>query len=134
MSESMAFEGGCHCGAVRFRVEGKPLWVVHCHCDDCRNTSAAPVSTFVGVRDTDFTVTKGERRAYASSPGVARSFCAACGTPLTYEGARFPGEVHILIGALDEPARFTPRAHVHTVDQLPWLKMDDGLKRFTHSS
>ena len=30
-----------------------------------------------------------------------------CGTKLTFEGERWPGEVHVLVGTLDDPgARF----------------------------
>ena len=102
MSEASTIEGGCRCGAVRFRAEGGSLWVSHCHCEECRRSSGAPVSTFVGVRDTGFAFVAGTPGAYESSPDVVRKFCGACGTPLTYEAAVYPGEVHIMAGTLDE--------------------------------
>ncbi|MCZ6722258.1 MAG: GFA family protein [Proteobacteria bacterium] len=121
--------GGCMCGAVRYRVVGEPLWVNYCHCADCRRSSAAPVSVFAGVREDQFTVEQGEATHYASSPGVVRSFCATCGTPLTYQSSKFPGEVHVLIGSFDEPRNFTPTGHVLTAEQLPWLHISDDLPR-----
>jgi hypothetical protein len=117
------------CGGVRYRVTGAPLWVTYCHCADCRRSSAAPVSVFAGVREDQFTVEQGEATRYASSPGVVRSFCAACGTPLTYQSKKFPGEVHVLIGSFDEPEGFTPTGHVFTAEQLSWLHISDDLPR-----
>ena len=112
MSDASTIEGGCRCGAVRYRAEGEPLWVSHCHCEECRRSSGAPVSTFVGVRDTGFAFVAGTPGAYESSPHVVRKFCGACGTPLTYEAAVYPGEVHIMAGTLDEPETLAPERHV----------------------
>ena len=82
--------GRCRCGAVRFRAEGKPLWVAHCHCTDCRRTTGSPMTTYAGYPRDCFAFTSGLPTTYNSSPGVTRSFCGICGSPLTYEGARWP--------------------------------------------
>lgn len=42
------FDGGYLCGAIRIQVVGTPQTVVYCHCGDCRRSSGAPVTTFVG--------------------------------------------------------------------------------------
>ncbi len=122
-------EGACLCGAVRFRVTGAPLWVTHCHCTSCRRASGAPMSTWVGVQDAQFALLGGEPARVESSPGVTRSFCASCGTPLTYQAERYPGEVHVMIGAFDDPGAFTPTHHVWTSERVPWLHIEDGLPR-----
>ena len=36
-------EGGCYCGAIRYRIEGEPLHVNYCHCRMCQRLSGAPV-------------------------------------------------------------------------------------------
>ena len=125
--------GGCLCGAVRFAFEGTPLWVAHCHCRSCRRNTGAAVATFVGVRRDQFVYTKGMPIGYASSPGVRRSFCGACGTPLVYEAARCAEEIHFNIGAMDGPARFAPTVHVHVAERLPWLHIADDLPRYAAS-
>jgi len=43
-----AVEGGCRCGAVAFRARAEPTVVVYCHCRDCRRSSGAPISLWVG--------------------------------------------------------------------------------------
>ena len=121
--------GGCLCGAVRYAVDGEPLWVAHCHCQSCRRASGAAVLTFAGYRDHQFRLTQGEPQHYASSPGVTRSFCGRCGTPLTYEAERCPGEVHLTISSLDRPDRFAPTVHVFTAERIPWLELADDLPR-----
>ncbi len=86
MDEDQTFEGGCMCGAVRYKVSGEPFWIGHCHCASCRRHTGAPVVTFVALKEDQVAFTKGERRKYNSSPGVERAFCGQCGTPLTWEG------------------------------------------------
>lgn len=122
--------GRCNCGAVTFRVEGKPNWVAHCHCRDCRAQTGSPFTTFAGYPRERFAWTGAKPTAYNSSPGVARSFCARCGTPMAFEGERWADEVHIYVATLADPANLTPRAHVHFGQALPWIKLADGLPRF----
>ncbi len=123
-------EGGCLCGALRFEARGRPLWVAHCHCQSCRRNTGSAFATFVGFANEGFAYVAGAPKTYASSPGVTRGFCGACGTPLTYQAERYPGEVHVYVCTLDRPQDFVPRAHVHTGEQLPWLRLDDGLPRY----
>ena len=52
-----------------------------------------------------------------------------CGSPLTYEGERWPDQTHILVCSLDDPVALQPTAHVHTDEQLTWLHLADGLPR-----
>ncbi len=127
MSDTPTIEGGCRCGAVRYRAKGGSLWVTHCHCEECRRSSGAPVSTFVGVRTDGFTFVAGTPGAYESSPQVIRKFCGACGTPLTYEAAVYPGEVHIMAGTLDTPEGLVPERHVYVRERLPWMAIGDDL-------
>ena len=127
-------EGGCLCGALRFEARGKPLWVAHCHCRSCRRNTGSAFATFVGYGETQFRVIEGALHTYASSPGVARSFCGTCGTPLSYAAERHPGEIHLYVSTLDRPEVFEPGAHVHVGEQLPWLHLDDGLPRFQTTS
>ncbi len=122
--------GGCLCGAIRYEFEGRPDWVVHCHCATCRKHVSSPIATFVGVRRERFRLTRGEPRAYASSPGVRRSFCAACGSPIAYEADRVADEIHLYHGTLDDPKSLAPEAHVHAGEKLPWFEVDDRLPRY----
>lgn len=118
--------GRCLCGAIRYRAEGAPLWAAFCHCESCRRATGAPTTAYAGFRRERFAWLEGEPALFPSSPGVIRSFCARCGTPLTYEGARWPDEVHVLIGTLDHPERMTPQGHAFAEERLPWLHLAGG--------
>lgn len=127
---SEAEKGQCLCGAVKFEAEGKPMWVAHCHCHSCRRNTGCAVTTFVGLKQEQFRYVEGSPKSFTSSPGVSRSFCSDCGTPLAYEGEHCPDEIHIYVSTFDHPEVFAPTVHVFTAEQIPWLHMDDGLKRY----
>ena len=127
-------EGGCQCGAVRIRVREEPTTVVYCHCRDCRKANGAPVSLFVGYLAEQIETQRGTPRSYESSPGVRRSFCGECGSPLSYEDERLPGEIHIPVGVFDDPEVFEPGAHSWASQQLSWFELGDDLHRHPRSS
>jgi hypothetical protein len=66
---------------------------------------------------------------YQSSPDAWRDFCPTCGSQMTYRSSRFPDETHFYAASLDDPAIYTPTAHVHTDEILPWVHLNDGLTR-----
>jgi hypothetical protein len=117
----MELTGRCLCGRVRYRAAGAPIWVAHCHCESCRRATGAPLTTYAGFPAERFGYVAGEPATFASSPGVTRSFCGRCGTPLTYQGERWPGEVHVLVGTLDRPDMVTPTGEAFVEERLPWL-------------
>ncbi len=130
----MTHEGGCLCGAVRYRASGDPLWVAHCHCRSCRKSCGAAVLTFAGYAKGQVEIVAGAPTRFASSPGVTRSFCGRCGTPLSYEAERYPDEIHLTIGSLDKPEAFEPMGHVWTEDRIPWFDTADDLPRHARTS
>ena len=125
-------EGGCLCGAVRYRVGGKTR-VTHCHCLHCRKLGGAPYVTWVEAELTAFDWTDGTPAETSPRPGVTRTFCSACGSPLTYAHADRPGEIDVTAGTLDDPTGLTPDDHVWFDRRLPWVPADDGLPRFARS-
>ena len=80
-------EGGCFCGAVRYRIDGTLGRVTSCHCLHCRRTTGAPFVTWVEVEPSRFSIVGGTPSRYSSRPGVTRTPCPRCGTQLTYEQA-----------------------------------------------
>src|SRR2546421_13119826 len=90
-------EGGCLCGAVRYRVYGQAYGITHCHCKTCRRASGAPFVTWAGFDADKFTFTTGQPASHASSAHVMRTFCKRCGTPLTYQRADLPGSIDVTL-------------------------------------
>lgn len=124
-------EGGCHCGAQRYETHGAPNYVAYCHCDDCRRATGAPAVVYVVYPASSVTFLKGTRQIYTSSPGVSRTFCGACGTPLSYEAER-KGDVVIgfFSGTIDTPAAFPPQKHVFHREHVSWFDTADRLPRY----
>jgi hypothetical protein len=116
--------GRCLCGAVRYVAAGPPLWVAHCHCESCRRATGAPLTTYAGFAADRFAWTAATPATFASSPGVLRTFCGRCGTSLTYQGERWPGEMHVLAATLDRPEAVTPQHEAFAEERLAWLRLE----------
>lgn len=121
--------GRCLCGEIRYEFLGDPKWLSYCHCESCRRHTSSPVAAFVGLDRRQFRYTHGTPTRFASSPGVTRSFCGRCGSPMSFEGERWPDEIHLYAGTLSDPAEFAPREHVHVAEKLPWFEVSDTLPR-----
>ena len=123
-------EGGCQCGAVRYVAEGEPINSGICHCETCRRIASAPRLPFVGMPSAGFRFTRGAPVDYASSPGVTRSFCGRCGSPLTYRRRDTPGELDVMTVSLDNPSSVPPTFHVWTSEALDWDRLAGDLPAY----
>jgi hypothetical protein len=124
-------EGGCLCGAVRYRATGPGTNATLCHCVSCRRAAGAPLVAWVTFASANFAFTAAQPNAYHSSPPVVRTFCGRCGSPLTYVHADFPGEIDVTIASLDQPDDVAPRDHTWTSQQLRWMQGIAELRSFT---
>lgn len=127
-------EGGCLCGAVRYRVSGGPDHVVHCHCTMCRKAAGAPVTTWAVVQRDRLEWTKGEPAVYRSSAHAERGYCASCGGQLTFRSDKRPDDIDLSIGTLDDPATFPPQYHIWTSSKIPWLRLDEHLPAYEETA
>lgn len=119
-------EGGCACGALRYRLEREPLFVHCCHCTRCQRETGGPFAHHALVEFDTMRVVSGapEFAAVPSDSGtphhVAR--CPTCRTALWNEwGTRPAATRYVRVGTLDEPARLPPQAHIFTRSRQPWL-------------
>jgi hypothetical protein len=105
--------GGCRCGAVRFAIARPAEPATACHCESCRRVTSSPWVPWVTTRALRWT---GEPpRKFESSPGVTRTFCPTCGSPLTYTSVKEGGDIDVLVCCLDEPEAWPPVAHIWCV-------------------
>ena len=94
----MTTTGHCLCGAIQYEYEGEPLEAAHCHCESCRRQTSSPIATFVTVPKAALRFMRGQPKEFASSPGVLRSFCGACGAPIAYWTERRSDVVDLFAG------------------------------------
>lgn len=93
--------GGCQCGAVRFRIEGQLGDASICHCRMCQKATGGLFGPYVAAPPDKVTWTRGQPAHFQSSNKVRRGFCAACGTPLTFEYNE--QLISFALGAMDRP-------------------------------
>jgi len=125
--------GRCLCGGVTFEAGPKPLWTALCHCDSCRRAASAPLVAWMGF-PVETVRWIGKRSHYTSSKGVERSFCPTCGSPMSFESARWPGEIHLYAASRDDPAAYVPQLHCYYAERLAWLDIGDDLPKHAASA
>jgi len=128
--KEIILEGGCHCGAIRYRIEGPLPESGFCHCRDCQQTSGSPAQVWMDVRVANFKLTKGTPSIYESSETGRRNFCSKCGSQLFFSSIDEPDFVFPHVGCLDDPNLVQPASHIWTDRQLDWFKLDDKLPRY----
>jgi hypothetical protein len=123
-------EGGCQCGAIRYRLGGEAVMAAICHCTMCRRANATPAVAWVMFQESQVAFTRGRLTTYASSAGAMRGFCSSCGTQISFTADYIPGLIDITIGSLDRPEMMPPALHYWDSKRLPWLHFADDLPRF----
>ncbi len=132
MAEEM--EGGCACGAVRYRLASAPMFVHCCHCRDCqRQTGSAFVIN--ALIETDRIAVPGAAPEPVTVPTDSgrphRIFrCTGCGTALWSEYGGRHELRFVRVGTLDEPALVLPDVHIYVRSKLPWVRLPDGVAAF----
>ncbi len=130
---SVTLNGGCLCGDIRYHAGPILYPPTLCHCESCRRASGAHALGWFTVRSSDLTFVAGVPRLFESSPGVRRTFCGQCGTPLTYTCDARSGELDVTIGSLDEPSAVVPADHVWMEDAPAWDLAADGRPAYPRS-
>jgi hypothetical protein len=120
--------GGCVCGAVRIRVEGRPLLCGICHCFDCRKAHAAPFAAFVVFASEQVTLTKSDGSAidadavgaYDNGRGYLRHFCRACGSRIHGTNQQ-TSDIELHLGLFDETSLWAPSHECWVPRREDWL-------------
>ena len=124
----MTREGGCLCGAVRFRCEGEPLNVRICHCRTCQKAMGSPFYARALFDPRALTV-EGETAYYPSSEAIHRVFCKICGTRLFSRRSNGTA-VGIALATFDDRNAFAPTEHIWVSEKIAWVRLDDGLPQY----
>ena len=130
----MQVEGGCYCGAVRYRAEGEPLFKGQCHCRECQYSSGGHPNVVMAMPESGYAVTKGKpkefRRSDLENP-VTREFCETCGTHLLSRAPSLAGSVLLKVGTLDDPSVFGgPQMAIYTIDKQSFHQIPEGIPTF----
>jgi hypothetical protein len=127
-------EGGCLCGAIRYRVKALPIALSLCHCNSCRRAAGAPSVAWVVLHSNALEFVTGTPQLFRSSPGVVRSFCGRCGTSLTYQRELEPDTIDVTTASLDRADAFPPTREIWIGEKLVWEALNGAMPTFPGSS
>src|SRR5580658_6586879 len=131
---SRTLEGGCACGAVRYRLASPPMFVHCCHCRDCQRQTGSAFVLNALIETDRVVLLSGDAQASAVPTSSCKPHeiyrCPSCQVAVwsTYGGVqklRF-----VRVGTLDDAAALKPGVHIYVRSKLPWITLPEGVPAF----
>lgn len=125
-------EGGCACGAVRYRLTSDPLFTHCCHCLNCqRQTGSAFVINVLIEADRVQLLAGAPQPVEAPRDGSKQLIfrCPTCQVAVFSQYGR-PEVMFVRGGTLDQPSGIAPDVHIFTRSKLPWITLPDSVPAF----
>jgi hypothetical protein len=123
------FDGGCLCGAVRYRLSARPLAVNACHCTDCKKLTGATNLLMILTSREAFShqgdaIERYRKRADSGNEiDIVR--CVKCGVRMWHEPLSAPQFVFVAVGTLDDPSWAVPTSHIFARSVSPGVVVQD---------
>ncbi len=127
-------EGGCACGAVRYRLTSAPMFVHCCHCLDCQRQTGSAFVLNAMIETDRIELLQGSPEPVgvptdSSCPhDVYR--CPQCQTALWSDYGGRPFLRFVRIGTLDDPSALKPDVHIYTRSKLAWVGLPPEVPAF----
>jgi hypothetical protein len=130
---SVPREGGCSCGAVRYRLTAEPLFVNCCHCLNCQRQtgSAFVINVLIEAPEVELLAGAPQVSEVPRDDGSRQRIyrCPACQIAVfsvyTREEFRF-----VRAGTLDDPSSVAPDAHIYVRSKVPWVQIPAEVPAF----
>ncbi|HET6586587.1 MAG TPA: GFA family protein [Oleiagrimonas sp.] len=124
--------GSCLCGAITYTIHGELGPLAICHCSKCRKANGSAFLAAAQVSPDEFVLDDPQHylKSFESSPGVFRTFCGNCGSPLFSRRPGPPEVLRLRVGTLDTKLSQTPELHIFCADKAEWYEPDDAAPRF----
>ncbi|HEY2257561.1 MAG TPA: GFA family protein [Variovorax sp.] len=131
-SASFPLDGGCTCGALRYRMATPPLIVHCCHCRWCQRETGSAFALNAMIESDRLRLLAGQAEFVTtptlSGQGQKIARCGRCRIALWshYAGS---GEAlsFVRVGTLDAPDRLPPDIHIFTMSKQPWVRLDPAV-------
>ena len=130
---SVAREGGCSCGEVRYRLTSEPLFIHCCHCLNCQRQTGSAFVINLLIESDRVELLAGEPqqvdvpRDDGSEQQVFR--CPTCQVAV-FSHYWFSGVRFVRAGTLDDPSSAVPDVHIFTRSKLPWVTLPQSTPAF----
>ena len=123
----LPLDGGCRCGAVRYRVTRDPLFVFACHCTDCRQLTAGAFSLGMPVPRDGFAVLAGEPRRWTKTADSGKPshqfWCATCHGWTHTVAEHSPDAVIVRASTLDRSDWVRPVGQIFLRSGYHWARL-----------
>jgi len=127
-------DGGCACGAVRYRLGSAPMFVHCCHCCDCQRQTGSAFVINALIETDRIRLLSGAPVPMAVPTDSRRPHdihrCPACQTALWSDYGRRPALRFVRVGTLDTAAALSPDVHIFTRSKLPWVVLPPEVPAF----
>jgi hypothetical protein len=126
-------EGGCSCGAVRYRLLSEPLFTHCCHCLNCQRQTGSAFVINLLIETDRVELLAGAPQAVdvprddGSSQRIFR--CPVCQVAVYSQYGR-PEVRFVRGGTLDDPSQVSPDVHIFTRSKLSWVALPDAVPAF----
>jgi hypothetical protein len=126
-------EGGCACGAVRYRLASAPLFVHCCHCLNCQRQtgSAFVINLLIEADRVEMLASAPEAVEVPRDDGSAQRIfrCPECRVAV-YSAYGRPDVSFVRAGTLDEPRGVVPGVHIYTRSKVDWVQLPEDAAAF----
>ena len=130
---SDGLDGGCSCGAVRYRLRSEPLFVHCCHCLNCQRQTGSAFAINVLIEAGSVEIVAGDPRPVdvpRDDGSTQRIFrCPACQVAVYSEYTR-PQVWFVRAGTLDDPSQVSPDVHIYTRSKRDWIALPGSVPAF----
>jgi hypothetical protein len=128
------FPGHCACGAVRFRLTSRPMFVHCCHCRDCQRQtgSAFVLNALIETDRIELIAGQPHSVTVPTDSGQAHDIyrCPKCEVAVWSDYGRRPKLRFVRVGTLENPAALPPDIHIYTRSKLQWITLPEGVPAF----
>jgi len=122
--------GGCACGAVRYRLASRPMFVHCCHCHDCQRQTGTAFALNALIETDRVEILSGAPVPYAMPTDSGRPHniyrCPSCQTAVWSEYGGLTKLRFVRVGTTLLP----PDIHIYTRSKLPWVALPEGVPAF----
>ncbi len=123
-------DGGCACGAMRYRLTDRPMITHCCHCRDCQRQTGSAFVINALIETDRIEVLSGDLVVAGMPTDSGRPHelyrCAACGTTVWSDYGGRPYLRFVRVGTLDDPEAVPPDVHIFTRSKLPWVGLPEA--------
>jgi hypothetical protein len=129
------FEGGCSCGAVRYKLTSRPLITHCCHCVDCQKQTGGAFAINALIEDSRIERLTDQDLQVIDMPspsgrGHEIHRCPKCEVALWSDYGKRGYLRFVRATTLDDPHAIEPDVHIFVRSKVPWLRLPENARAF----